>query len=104
MEQQGSGAGGRARVLLASLLVPLAVACAGPTGVRPADVAVYQKTPSRAYEFVATVRTQQAAPTRNEALADLRERAAEVGANAVIVSGRGESTGPLRGIAIRVQR
>jgi hypothetical protein len=99
------GSGARcAQVLLVGLLALLATACAGPTGVRPADVAVYQKTPSRAYEFVATVRTQSVAPTRNEALADLRERAAEVGANAVIVSGRGDATGPLSGIAIRIQR
>lgn len=94
----------RTRSLFGGLLALLTVACAGPTGVRPADVAVYQKTPSKAYEFVATVRTQSAAPTRNEALADLRERAAEVGANAVIVSGRSDTTGPLSGIAIRIQR
>jgi len=84
--------------------ISLLIACAGPGGVRPADVAVYHVAPPRAYEFVGTVRTETAAPTRNEALADLRERAAEVGANAVIVSDRSGSTGPLRGVAIRLQR
>jgi hypothetical protein len=80
----------------------LLVACAGSGGMRPADVAVYHVAPPRAYEFVGTVRTET--PTRNEALADLRERAAAVGANAVIVSDRSGSTGPLHGVAIRLQR
>lgn len=94
----------RARSLAVTAGALLVTACAGPSGVRPADVAIYQVAPPRAYEFVATVRTETAAPTRNEALADLRERAAEVGANAVIVSDRGASTGPLHGIAIRLER
>ena len=100
----GGSSGARTRSFVAALGALLVTACAGPSGVRPADVAIYQVAPPRAYEFVATVRTETAAPTRNEALADLRERAAEVGANAVIVSDRGASTGPLHGIAIRLER
>jgi len=92
------------RILAATVFLGFVAACAGPGGVRPADVAVYHVVPTTAYEFVATVRTEHAAPTRNEALADLRERAAEVGANAVIVGDRSGSTGPLKGIAIRLQR
>ena len=88
-------------VLITGLLLG---ACAGQGGTRPADVAVYQVAPPYAYEFIATVHTESQAPTRNEALADLRERAAAGGANAVIVSDRGKSTGPLRGVAIRLQR
>ncbi len=102
MGDTASGARGWRLVVAAGLL--LVNACAGPGGLRPADVAIYQAAPPRAYEFIATVQTETAAPTRNEALADLRERAAAVGANAVIVSDRGASTGPLRGIAIRLQR
>jgi hypothetical protein len=82
----------------------LLVACAERGGVRPVDVAIYQAAPPRSYEFVATVTTQGTAPTRNEALAELRLRAAEVGADAVIVTTRGDSRGPLRGIAIRLSR
>ena len=91
-------------VLLLLGLLSVVVACAGPGGLRPADVAVYRKPPAQAYEFVATVRTEAPAATHNEALAELRERAAAVGANAVIVSDRGPSKGPLRGLAIRLQR
>jgi len=91
-------------IATALLTVSLLGACTQQGGVRPADVAVYQVAPSHAYEFIATVRTEGSASTRNEALADLRERAAAVGANAVIVSTRETSTGPLRGVAIRLQR
>ncbi len=89
---------------VAPCLALLLAACTPVGGVRPADVAVYQVPPPHAYEFVATVRTDAPAATRGEALAELRERAAEVGANAVIVNDRGDSTGPLRGIAVRVRR
>jgi hypothetical protein len=84
----------------------LAGGCASPgsTGLRPADVAVYRTPPPRAYEFVATVHTGGPASNRNDALAELREEAARAGGNAVIVSDNGVSTGPLRGIAIRLRR
>jgi hypothetical protein len=94
----------RTKTLVVAASLTLLVACAGSGGMRPADVAVYHVAPPRAYEFVGTVRTESTAPTRNEALADLRERAAAVGANAVIVSDRSGSTGPLHGVAIRLQR
>jgi hypothetical protein len=94
----------RLSVTLALAAGLLLVACAERGGVRPVDVAIYQAAPPRSYEFVATVTTQGTAPTRNEALAELRLRAAEVGADAVIVTTRGDSRGPLRGIAIRLSR
>ncbi|MDX1592866.1 MAG: hypothetical protein R3298_01370 [Gammaproteobacteria bacterium] len=98
MNRPGACLGRRALLLLPLLGI---AACAGPTGVRPADVAVYHVPPSQAYEFVANVETDSVAPTRSDALAALRERAAAVGANGVIV--RDRSNGPLRGIAIRVR-
>jgi hypothetical protein len=90
--------------LLLHGLVAGGCAAPGSAGLRPADVVVYQAPPPRAYEFVATVRTEGTAPTRNDALAELREQAARVGGNAVIVPGHDASKGPLRGTAIRLQR
>ena len=72
--------------------------------LRPADVVVFAVPPRQAYEFVGTVVNDGPAPTRNEAVAQLREQAAAIGANAVIVSERGNPDRPLRGIAIRLER
>lgn len=101
MARHAAHAGTGVIALVAGLLL---AACVERGGVRPADIAVYQVAPAQAYEFIATVRTQAPAATRNEALAELRLRAAEAGANALIVNDRGSAGGPLRGIAIRLQR
>ena len=94
-----------AAVLLAALLLAAGCASPGSSGLlRPADVVVFAVPPRQAYEFVGTVVNDGPVPTRNEAMAQLRERAAAIGANALIVSERGNPDGPLRGIAIRLDR
>ena len=94
-----------AAVLLAALALVTGCATHGASGqLRPADVVVFAVPPRQAYEFVGSVVNDGPAPTRNEAVARLRERAAAIGANALIVSERGNPDGPLRGIAIRLQR
>lgn len=94
-----------AAVLLAALTLVTGCATQGASGLlRPADVIVFAVPPGQAYEFVGTVVNDGPAPTRNEAVAELRERAAAIGANALIVSERGNPDGALRGIAIRLDR
>jgi hypothetical protein len=91
-------------VLLVALVLAAGCASDRAGGLRPADVVVFAVPPRQAYEFVGTVANDGPAPTRNEAIAQLRERAAAIGADAVIVSERGNPDGPLRGIAIRLDR